>query len=410
MKKKPTKFAAAFLAAMTLFASAANFNANADGTVKIVALGDSITNGYSMDGSLIASYPQIVSEYYNAELVNFASNELTSEELLAQLSDSTVQSEVSNADVVLVTIGGNDVMRPVLNNNFIDASQYNTMSDLISAMKTQGDMFIFQLQLYLNSVMPDVIKNCNANIQEIENRLSSMTNAQIVIQTVYNPMDLSSDDTPLANSGSMTALSANVHGYLEGKPDNTLYPDDGGINDIIRRLGIASVVDTFNVFADHSYFYTHINNVDVHPNSKGHLAIAASVIDTLGLPETGPGNSSLMRRAYKDSGAESTLSGVSAAIDESVVEKILKKGTGDVNADGDVTISDATAALTIYAYDAAALEPPITGIDALTADADGSGTVDLSDATLILKYYAETTAGLFSGTFLEYVESIVNGK
>lgn len=403
MKNKTKKFAAAFLAAMTLLASSVPLNASADGAVKIVALGDSITNGYSMDGSLIASYPQIVSEYYDAELVNFASDEQTSNGLLAQLSDSTVQSEVASADVVLITIGGNDIMQPVLNNNFIDASKYNTMSELIAAMRTQGDMFLFQLQFYLNSVMPDVIKTFNANVQEIENRLHSMTNAQIVIQTVYNPMDLSSDDTPLANSGSMTALSTNVHGYLEGKPDNTLYPEDSGINDIIRGLGASSVVDTFNTFADHSYFYTHINNVDVHPNSKGHLAIAASVIDVLGLPETGAGNSSLMRRAYKDSGAESTLAGISAAIDDSVVGKILKKGIGDVDADGDVTISDATAALKIYAYDAAALEPPITGIDALTADADSNGDVDISDATLILKYYAESAAGLFSGTFSEYM-------
>ena len=405
MKNKTKKITAAFLAAMTLLASSAPLSASADGAVKIVALGDSITNGYSMDGSLIASYPQIVSEYYGAELVNFASNELTSEGLLAQLSDGTVQSEIADADVVLITIGGNDILYPVLNNEFIDATKYNTMAELITAMKGQGDMFIFQMQLYLNSVMPEVIKSFNANVQEIENRVHSMTKAQVVVQTIYNPMSLSADDTPLANSGSMTALSANVHSYLEGKPDNTLYPEDGGVNDFIRGLGMSSIVDTFNLFADHSYFYTHINNVDVHPNSKGHLAMAASVIDVLGLPETGAGNSSLMRRAYKDSGAESTLAGVSTSINDSVVGKILKKGVGDVDADGDVTISDATAALKIYAYDLASLEAPITGIDALTADADSSGSVEISDATLILNYYAESTAGLFSGTFSEYVAS-----
>ncbi len=404
MKKKITKLTAAFFAAITLLESSAVLNASADDGIKIVALGDSITNGYSMDGSLIASYPQIVSEYYNAELVNFASDGLTSEGLLEQLSDSTLQSEIADADVVLVTIGGNDIMQPVLNNEFLDASQYNTMTELIAAMKEQGDMFVFQLQVYLNSVMPDAIQTCNANIQEIENRLSSMTNGQIVIQTVYNPMDLSADDTTLASSGSMTALSANVQGYLEGKPNNTLYPEDGGINDIIRGLEIASVVDTFNLFADHSYFYTHIYNTDVHPNSKGHLAIAASVIDTLNLPETYSGSSSIMRRAYKESGAESTLAGISTDVNDSVVEKILKKGIGDADGDGYVNLSDATAALTIYAYNAALLDSPITGIDALAADVDSDGEAGISDATLILQYHAENTAKLIDCTFPEYIE------
>lgn len=403
MKKKRLKYAAALLTAAALSTAAFPVTASADDGMKIVAIGDSITNGYSMDGSLIASYPQLVSSYYGAELVNFSEDGMTSEGLLAKLSDANVQSEIASADIVLVTIGGNDIMKPVLNNEYVDASKYSTMAELIAGMKAQGELTTFLMQQYLNSVMPEAIKNCNSNMQEISSQLSSMTSGKVVIQTVYNPMDLDGDDTSLAGSGSMTALSSNVENYLEGRPNNTIYPENSGVNDIIRNLVGPSIVDTFNTFMDHSYFYTHINNVDVHPNSKGHLAIAESVIETLNLPETGNENGTLMRRAYTNSGAEETLAGVNSSINDGILGRVLKNSYGDVDADGKVDISDATSILSIYAQNAAQLTPEITGVNAIAADANKDEKVGIDDALIVLQYYAERAAGIFDGTFEQYL-------
>lgn len=412
MKKKFSVIAAAFIAAAALVSTAVPFSADAEDTMKIVAMGDSITNGYSMDGSLIASYPELVSSYYGADLVNFAQDGLTSAGLLAQLSDPNVQSELASADVVLVTIGGNDIMVPVLNNEFIDAQSYSTMSELIAAMRQKNDsdpLFMIRMQRYLNGttdnkgVMPLAVEACNANVQQITAQISAITDARVVFQTVYNPMDLSDDDTSLAASGSMITLCANVRGYLEGKPDSDLYPEDAGINDIIRGLQGASVADTFTNFAGHSYFYTHINDVDVHPNSKGHLAIAESIIELLDLPETGRENGTLMRRAYTYSGAEGTLAAVNSSIDAGIMSRVLKNSYGDIDANGEVDISDATAALDIYASIGAGNTPGITGVNALAADVNGDGTVDTADATEMLGYYAAKAAGIFSGTFSEYI-------
>lgn len=405
MKNRTLKYAAAF-ASVILGMTSMAFDASADDAMKIVALGDSITNGYSMDGSLIASYPQLVSSYYGAELVNFAEDSMTSAELLSKISDPAVQSEIADADIVLITIGGNDIMKPVLNNEFIDASKYNTMTELIAAIKAESDKDLFYsiaLQTKLNSFMPDAIKNCNANIQQLSEQLSSMTSARIVFQTLYNPMDLKNDNTALASSGSMTVLCANVNSYLEGKPDNTLYPIDGGVNDIIRGLTGSLIVDTFETFADHSYFYTHIKNVDVHPNSKGHLAIAESIIETLDIPETGSECGTLIRRAYTLSGAENTLAGVAPAINDGILGRVLKNSYGDVDADGAVNINDATAALTIYASNAVGKAPEITGVNALAADSNKDGSVNIEDATLILEYYSGKAAGIISGTFDDFV-------
>lgn len=406
MKKKTSGRAAAFLAAAAVCTAAMPFHANADSGMKIVALGDSITNGYSVDGSLIASYPELISSYYGAELVNYAQDGLTSAGLLAQLSDGAVQSDIASADVVLITIGGNDVLGPFLNNEYIDATKYNSLSALIAGVKEQGDIAALKLQLYLNSTMPDAIKNCNANVQQIAGQICGMTDAAVVIQTVYNPMDLDGDDTTHVQSGSVTALCANVNNYLEGKPDNTLYPEDGGINDIIRGLGGVSVVDTFYTFENHSYFYTHIDNADVHPNSKGHLAIAETIIECLNIPETGNENGTLFRRAYTFSGAEQTLAGVNASINKAVLARaMMNYAYGDVDASGVIDILDAAAALGIYASQSAGVTPEITGINAEAADGNRDGKTNITDAALMLGYYSEKATGLFDGSFMEYISA-----
>lgn len=68
---------------------------------------------------------------------------------------------------------------------------------------------------------------------------------------------------------------------------------------------------------------------------------------------------------------------------------------GDVTGDGKLDISDATAALTIYAKQAAALDTSeFSEAQKKTADMDDDGIVDISDATAILTVYSKSVAGL----------------
>ncbi|MBQ8513973.1 MAG: hypothetical protein IJ496_01065 [Ruminococcus sp.] len=64
---------------------------------------------------------------------------------------------------------------------------------------------------------------------------------------------------------------------------------------------------------------------------------------------------------------------------------------GDLDGNGVVEISDATAVLTYYAQNAASLDPEIN-MDA--ADIDRNGIIEIKDATCILTYYAQYAAGL----------------
>ncbi len=69
--------------------------------------------------------------------------------------------------------------------------------------------------------------------------------------------------------------------------------------------------------------------------------------------------------------------------------------TGDVDGNGIVDISDATAAMTMYARNAAGLSvDEYTEDQKQAADVDKDGDIDISDATAILTYYAQNAAGL----------------
>lgn len=83
-------------------------HANDTAAVKYVALGDSITSGYGVNES--QAFPSLIAEKQNYTVVNHGQAGLTSEGLLASLEDSDVAKDVATADIISITIGGNDLM------------------------------------------------------------------------------------------------------------------------------------------------------------------------------------------------------------------------------------------------------------------------------------------------------------
>ena len=74
-----------------------------------VALGDSITTGYGLAENETGFAKQVAgSNGYT--LTNLAQDGATSSMLLTSLSDSEVSSAIASADLITVTIGGNDLM------------------------------------------------------------------------------------------------------------------------------------------------------------------------------------------------------------------------------------------------------------------------------------------------------------
>ncbi|MBD2872274.1 GDSL-type esterase/lipase family protein [Paenibacillus arenilitoris] len=79
---------------------------------KVVALGDSLTRGTGDDeGKGYAGYlaDELKEEGFRASMVNLGIKGLTSAGLLEQLGQKEIARQVGQADIVLLTIGGNDL-------------------------------------------------------------------------------------------------------------------------------------------------------------------------------------------------------------------------------------------------------------------------------------------------------------
>ena len=99
-----------------------------------VALGDSITVGYGLaDGE--KAFPEIVAEAKGYELTNLAVSGATSQDLLGVVQNSANTAVLANADLITITIGGNDLMGALY--QFL-ADEYNSAKETnISATDVQ---------------------------------------------------------------------------------------------------------------------------------------------------------------------------------------------------------------------------------------------------------------------------------
>ncbi|WP_335871709.1 GDSL-type esterase/lipase family protein [Bacillus sp. 2205SS5-2] len=91
--------------------------------IKIVSLGDSLTQGVGDSSDTGGYIPYLtsslnsLSSINNTEFVNLGKKGLKTSGLLKKLEKPEVQKEIKEADLVIITIGGNDMM-DVLKNNF----------------------------------------------------------------------------------------------------------------------------------------------------------------------------------------------------------------------------------------------------------------------------------------------------
>src|SRR5699024_5743876 len=86
----------------------------------IVALGDSLTQGVG-DVSGEGGYVGILDKTINKEekrtaFTNFGKRGSRTDQLLDRLSDPEITKEIKKADIILITIGANDIMQVVKEN------------------------------------------------------------------------------------------------------------------------------------------------------------------------------------------------------------------------------------------------------------------------------------------------------
>ena len=80
-----------------------------DKQLQYLALGDSITTGYGLQEGEKA-FPEILAEKNSLQLAKLAEDNVTSADLLEMVMSTANQEVLSEADVITITVGSNDLM------------------------------------------------------------------------------------------------------------------------------------------------------------------------------------------------------------------------------------------------------------------------------------------------------------
>ncbi len=200
-----------------------------------LVLGDSIAFGSGLTNSREACYGKIVADTNGYDYANHSVPGHTTANLINRLKDETVISDLKKADIISISIGGNDFLMSNLIGLMFDSivlgdhSEYNKISE----------------GFYTNLCeIIDIINSHNAD-------------AVILMQTLYNPQ---SGYLRAPYQEGADRINAEIERY------NTENPGEIVIVDVGKALG-----DDMANYADD----------EIHPSTKGNEIIAQEVLAKL---------------------------------------------------------------------------------------------------------------------------------
>lgn len=242
----------------------------------LTVLGDSIASGYGLEEYMSGnnySAPLSFGNMLGAEFEsyrNFAVDGRTSRQLLDALTapSGTLANAVCDADVVVISIGGNDFLQPM-----ISAVKKAAMGDyeLIAAIfkgEFRAEMLGDYSQRILTSALDaaklvDVEKTAE-NIRKCVKIISDVNpNARIILMTVYDPF---------SGNVLLKAASDVAKERLSILNTKILAMEDGNV----------SVTDVYSAFDGRAGELTNINRLDIHPNAEGHNRIYELLREKIG--------------------------------------------------------------------------------------------------------------------------------
>lgn len=433
------------------FASVPAYAESSDSSINnMVVFGDSISSGYGLSDSEY-SYSEICADYYGCNVDNFAVSGTSSTTLcntIQNLSDSKKQS-IANSDVVVISTGGIDIInysskrilefmanKNLLKSGFTadDIPETPGLSDITRMVNLRGEGGLkeyldenpratFDLntelsRIYKNlcissdstdGVIPDKIMG---NIKTMVNTIKEINpDVRIVVQTVYQPLQLSQEYiTSEYGGGSYASMLSLVRTRYNSVMDffrTELKQIDGiEVADVFQQFSSLNNVltESSNENPGYTYYFTNIQEPleattegektkDYHPNQKGHLAIATTIIDTLGVKNENSGELYAQIFNSLDDKKDYPLIAYRTFINST------DTSLGDLDGDGLINAVDATSILIEYAKLSTGGQSGLSAKQKLTVDTNRDGIVDAVDATSILIYYAHISTGGTSEAF-----------
>ncbi|MCQ2471503.1 MAG: SGNH/GDSL hydrolase family protein [Clostridia bacterium] len=203
-------------------------------TLKYLVLGDSIGYGAGVLNSDEACFGRIVADTTGFDFTNDAINGYRTSDLIKHLEKEKISADVKVADIISISIGGNDFLR-------------GDMSSLISEAKNGNYTRFDEITAEFYENFCKII----AKIKELN------PNATIIVQTLYNP---GNDFVKEAYQQGADRLNARYRQY------------------IAENVGAYELIDVAKAFAGHSEY---IAPDYIHPNAEGNVVIAKLVLAKL---------------------------------------------------------------------------------------------------------------------------------
>lgn len=276
--------------------------ANEDGAESYLALGDSISSGYGLDDKDTQSFVNIFAKTNGFEADDSLTHEgLTSSDLLNMIANGEAPAKIAEADVISITIGGNDILEALYgylansyNNAYPDSGL--TAAD-VQTILVGNDLekknALIEFAVIAVEDFPEsneaslALQSFSANFSKIITSIKGANpDVRILVSNLYNPYAfiakqlVGTDYQEMAN-----AMSAAF---------------DTGASALGAAIGAGSmtgnyiVADTYNAFDSATENPCNASvtvvsaaplvvdfNLDFHPNAYGHALLANAFVYAL---------------------------------------------------------------------------------------------------------------------------------
>lgn len=243
----------------------------------LLVMGDSITSGYGLDGyvsgdntSAKDSFANILSADYE-NYINLAVDGRTTAELLeAVTNDEDFKNAIADADDIVISIGGNDVLMPMLTSVQSIMTEDEEFLSLVADGTITSDNILTEVYTRFGPQIVESIKDIDYSVTA-ENISSILDNVQdinsdcdVYILTLYDPFE-GWEVVPELTEASVSSTAA--------------------INECITSAAAAHenvyVVDVGEAFKGNAEKYTNIGISDVHPSKDGHKLISELIAEAM---------------------------------------------------------------------------------------------------------------------------------
>lgn len=370
----------ALLVSMTAVSFTPAMQTSAADTQNILVLGDGISSGEGLEAGE-SGYAEEFAACAGGKLTNLAVPGYTTTDLLAQLNNAETAAAVKAADFISISIGGNDLLIP--GEDYLRSLKQDgeTMMQTLKRISKQGTNELANFMSGLTETLRTPRNTAKANYPLLEEKLRALNpDAVIVMQTVYNPYELS--DSYFAKGGYTQSDIANFQMFLDYVSNN-----EKQLNNAIKALETVTVADVSEAFAGSAWLYDQVYDLDVRPSALGQALIASVVLKSTGV--TG-GSSGDITRAMENTLLTDyeTIPADDLALMQRYAAPSAQK-FGDVDNDGKITAGDSQYVLLGYLESLSGNVPLVSYGAMRVGRVAGGDAMTAEDSQMILLYYLE---------------------